>query len=117
MRVPPVRLDSSDPSMDAMRVCDCTGWTAYSSLTHPQFQYSHLVHYAKQVTKSWKVAEKKRRAMENTLSKERKQWRTQEADLNKRVASLEQTEARLNKWEQRKAKIDHYLNLVTKMSE
>ncbi|KAF2159197.1 hypothetical protein M409DRAFT_30337 [Zasmidium cellare ATCC 36951] len=100
LRVPPMKLDSSDPALDAMR-----------------FQYSHLVRYAKMVTKSWKVAEKKRHAMEHTLSKERKQWRTQDAELNKRIADLEQKETRLNGWEQRKAMIDHYMKMVTKMSE
>ncbi|KAK4496798.1 hypothetical protein PRZ48_012782 [Zasmidium cellare] len=100
LRVPPVKLESNDPAMDAMR-----------------FQYSHLVRYAKDVTKSWKLAEKKRRTVEHTLSKERKQWRTQEAELNKRIADLEQKEAKLNGWEKRKAMIDHYMKMVTKMSE
>lgn len=55
--------------------------------------------------------------MESTLSKERKQWRKHEVELNERIAALEKTEAKLKKWEARKAMINHYLGLVSKMSE
>ena len=86
-------------------------------LTCHQFQYSQMVRYSKAVTSHWRSEQRKRRILESSFSKERKDWRQQEADIKDRIAALEKAEAKLKKWEQRREMINHYLGLVGKMGE
>lgn len=74
-----------------------------------QFQYMALCHYSLQVRKYWKSAVQKQSAMETAYSKERKQRRQLQSELQElkqRIETLEKAEARLKKWEERRPVID-----------
>ncbi|EME38534.1 hypothetical protein DOTSEDRAFT_140871 [Dothistroma septosporum NZE10] len=97
---PPPSLAVEDAELDPLR-----------------FQYSQILRYSKAVTLRWRCEQRKRRILESSISKERKQWRKQEADMKDRIVVLEKGEAKLKKWEQRREMINHYLGLVGKMGE
>lgn len=74
-----------------------------------QFQYMALYNYSFHIRKRWKSAQQKQSSMEAAYSKERKERRHVENDLQEalqRVRSLERTEAQLKKWEDRKPMIE-----------
>ena len=58
--------------------------------------------------------------MEAAFSKERKQRRKAQAEVNEqneRIGELEKQEVKLNKWESRKPTINHYLGAVGDMTK
>lgn len=58
--------------------------------------------------------------MEDAYSKERKHRRKLQCellDLKPRVEELEKAEAKLKKWESRRAEINHYLGMFAEMSK
>ena len=60
-----------------------------------------------------------RSTMKASYSKERKQRRQVQSEVleaKKRIETLEKSEAKLKKWEDRKHSINHYLDLVGKMA-
>ena len=79
----------------------------------------NVARYAQRVTRYWKQAERHQRTMETTSSNERQQRRQLQRDiddLKDRMRGLEQAEVKLQKWEGRKAVINHYLSAVQEMS-
>ncbi|KXT10045.1 hypothetical protein AC579_8651 [Pseudocercospora musae] len=98
-RCPPRKLDANDPGMDALR-----------------FQYTHLVRQAKQSFKGLRAVERKCAILESTLSKERKLHRKVETQAQELQRRHEVTTARLQKWENRKDVIKHYMNAVQDMT-
>ncbi|USW58736.1 hypothetical protein Slin15195_G120550 [Septoria linicola] len=98
-RCPPVSLDGNDPGAEALR-----------------FQYSRLKTYSQEVTRRWKSADRKRRAVEGTLHKDREQHRSLEAqheELKTRHAGINK---KLQGWEDRKSQIKHYMGAVGEMA-
>lgn len=87
------------------------------ALTFHQFQYRGLSQYSQHIWSAWKAELKKRCKLESAYSTDRKQWRRQDKEMKERIATLEKLEAKLNKWEQRRGMISHYLGLVTRMAE
>lgn len=59
--------------------------------------------------------------METALSKERKQWRKREAEiqqaLKERDIEIETADAKLRKWDSRKDVINHYMGIVGSMAK
>ncbi|KAK5138392.1 hypothetical protein LTR08_003453 [Meristemomyces frigidus] len=99
---PPIKLDGTVPGMEPMR-----------------FQYMNLARYAGRVGRRWKNALSKQQAMEAAFSKERKQRRQAQSDMNEqkhRIAELEKLEEKLKRWESRKSIINHYLGAFTEMT-
>ena len=85
-----------------------------------QFQYMALCHYGRQVRKHWKAALQKQATSEAALSKERKirkKLQSEQAELQKKIESLQKAEAQLKKWEDRKPVINHYMNAFTEMTK
>jgi len=79
----------------------------------------NIARYAQRATRYWKQAERRLRTVEGACSSERQQRRQlqQDADdMKDRIRELEQGEAKLKKWEGRKAVINHYLGAVQEMS-
>ena len=79
-----------------------------------------LCHYARQARKHWKDALQKQTAMEAAFSKERKQRRQVQSELQElknRVESLEKCEAKLKKWQDREPEINHYLHMFALMAQ
>ena len=79
-----------------------------------------LGHYARQTRKHWREGVQKQLAMEAAYSKERKQRRQMQAELQemkKRVETLESCETELKKWEGRKAKIHEVCSTVGKLKK
>ncbi|KAK5679813.1 hypothetical protein LTS10_007761 [Elasticomyces elasticus] len=102
LQCPAIKLDGSVPGMEAVR-----------------FQYMNVARYAQRVTKHWKRAERKRRAMETAYSEEHKQHahvQQEVLNLKARNETLEAADAKLQKWEARKPVINHYLQVVHDMS-
>ncbi|SMQ55876.1 unnamed protein product [Zymoseptoria tritici ST99CH_3D7] len=101
---PPIKLDAEGPGMDALR-----------------FQYNRFVRYSTKVREIFKSAESKQRTMEAALAKERKQWRKRETSLQKELVeckvALEDANNRLEKWNQRKDGIEHYMGIVVDMAK
>ncbi|EMC97119.1 hypothetical protein BAUCODRAFT_67851 [Baudoinia panamericana UAMH 10762] len=103
MRCPAIELNGCVDGMEALR-----------------FQYVNIARYAQGVTKHWRRAERHQRAMQSAYTKERQQRRETEQQvlvLEARVEKLAKLEAKLQKWEARKPAINHYLAVVTYMSE
>ena len=89
------------------------------TLTRLQFQYLNIARYAQRISKDCKLAKHKQRATETAYSNERKQRRQVQQQLsymNARAAELEKADAKLQKWEARKAIINHYLDVIEPMS-
>lgn len=83
-----------------------------------------LARFAQKVQRRWKDAEQANVASEQKLSKERKQRKDAQYQLKNALASASQTiealrvaEAQLMKWRERQPYINHYLGLVTTLSE
>ncbi|KJX99836.1 hypothetical protein TI39_contig350g00023 [Zymoseptoria brevis] len=101
---PPIKLDAEGPGMDALR-----------------FQYNRFVRYSTKVREIFTSAESKQRTMEAALAKERKQRRKREASLQKELeeckVALEDATSRLEKWNQRKDGIEHYMAMRSQLRE
>ncbi|EME84249.1 uncharacterized protein MYCFIDRAFT_133976 [Pseudocercospora fijiensis CIRAD86] len=98
-RCPPRKLDATDSEMDALR-----------------FQYTHLIRQAKQSFKGLRAVERKRAILESTLATERKLHRKAETQVQELQGRHEVTMAKLQKWENRKAVIKHYMDAVQEMT-
>lgn len=72
--------------------------------------------YSQDVSRRWKSADRKRRAMENVLHKERKLHRQLEADYQELQKQKEEAEKKLLGWEDRKGQIKHYMGAVAEMA-
>lgn len=114
-KCPPMSLDAGSPEMTAMKVGLLPYRTQYALLRCHQFQYSQMREYSKSVALHWRSEQRKRRILESTFSKERREWHKQESAFKERIAAMEKAEAKLRKWEQRRDMINHYLGLVGKM--
>ncbi|KAM3420580.1 hypothetical protein BST61_g3842 [Cercospora zeina] len=99
IKCPPVSLDGDDPGVEALR-----------------FQYSRMKSYSQEVTKRWKSADRKRRTLESTLHKERKQHRKLQADHEVLQNRDEELQKKLSGWEARKGQIRHYMGVVGEMA-
>ena len=82
-----------------------------------QFQYSHISNYGVQVTRLWKADRRRRRAAEHALIKDQETYEKSYSELTARIRELEKSETKLEKWEQRKSMINHYLGMVGRMGE
>ncbi|KAF2210392.1 hypothetical protein CERZMDRAFT_99455 [Cercospora zeae-maydis SCOH1-5] len=115
VKCPPVSLDGNDPGVEALRASQ-TCLRVYTALTVPQFQYSRMKSYSQEVTKRWKSADRKRRTVESTLHKERKQHRKLQADYEALRERDEELQKKLSGWEARKVQIRHYMGAVAEMA-
>jgi Skp family chaperone for outer membrane proteins len=79
-----------------------------------------LCHYGRQVRKHWKAALQKQAIADAALSKERKirkKLQSEQAELQKKIETLQKAEAQLKKWEDRKPIISHYMDAFCEMSK
>jgi hypothetical protein len=100
---PPIKLDASIPGMEAVR-----------------FQYMSLIRYAQKTSVRWKRAQYRQDVLLANQSKERKQRRQAQAelqDLQAKVTELEVRDAKLRKWESRSPMITKYLGNIKDMAE
>lgn len=117
-KCPPVKLDSSVPGMEAIRVYISSICVGISTDNSRQFQYMALVHYACKARGSLQDASRQQHALETSFSKERKQRRESQSNaltLAARMEHLEEVESKLKMWEARKPKIFHYLGVFGDM--
>jgi len=91
---------------------------------HAKFQYVALIRFAHTMHRRLKVTEQAQEASEQSLSKERRQRKQAQQQLKEVAASaadtaesLRRAEDQLRKWKDRQPYINHYLGLVTTMSE
>ncbi|KAI9874534.1 MAG: hypothetical protein M1830_009644 [Pleopsidium flavum] len=98
-QLPPVKLDASDPGMDAMR-----------------FQYLALIRYGSRILDKLKNAERDKddlqriRAVESQAAK---RLEGQKGLLGVRVAKLEQQAKEYDTWKEREPQVLHYLSVIS----
>jgi uncharacterized protein YlxW (UPF0749 family) len=85
-----------------------------------RFQYMSLIRYAQKTSVRWKRAQYRQDVLLANQSKERKQRRQAQAelqDLQAKVTELEVRDAKLRKWESRSPMITKYLGNIKDMAE
>lgn len=105
--------------MDVMRVCAVSMRTKAALINNLQFQYAKVAAFALRSSKVQKKTETRAHSLEHKYQAERA-MRTrygEELDaLKGETTAFVECKKRLEKWEERRDAINHYLNMVGEMS-